>query len=422
MKRKSRSPQSRRRKQSSRTRRRSAAKCKAVSRKRVCGPIPSCRYPKAYARKEILKLAAKDENVREEFNRPLSKVNNEQLCSHLGLSTRESVQFNRVIEGRKCGPEPSHLNPNVWTKNELIDYISDRKISPLSRAKSMHREDLCALVADWSYKTRLSGSAYKLPEAEVDLYPFFKWDVKVTTRGAFIYSLLTRYPDSYFFIDPTSPSPFSSMNFSCNTQQLTIKSDLISQMKRCRVRFFFALVSLREKRDNEVGKHANFLLYDKKRNEIWHYEPLRGGKYHECETDIMFDQLEQLFKKELNPNIRFTSAPEYCPNLNLSRLIYKQKHKGFNPAGVASGLCVAVNLWMIENKLAHPNMSPPEVNAAALRAIQEHEYGALNHILNWTHQMVQLRDILLLDSKDEGISERRHLINLVIDVEKNRIG
>jgi hypothetical protein len=418
MKRKSRSPQSRRRKQSSRTRRRSAAKCKAVSRKRVCGPIPSCRYPKAYARKEILKLAAKDEDVREEFSKPLSKVSSEQLCSHLGLTTRESVQFNRVIDGRKCGPEPSRLNPNVWTKGELLNYISDHRITPSSRAKSMHREDLCALVADWSYKTRLSGTAYKLPEAGIDLYPFFNWKPDTLVKGAFVYSLLTRYPDSYFFTDQSSPFPFIGIEFNCNTRKLIVNSDLVPQMRRCKVRFFFVSIGLTDKK-----RHQNFLLYDKKRNEIWHYEPLRGGKYHECETDIMFDQLEQLFKKELNPNVKFTSAPEYCPNLNLSRLIYKQKHKGFNPAAEvpAKGLCVAVNLWMIENKLAHPNMSPPDVNAAALRAIQEHEYGALNHILNWTHQMVQLRDTLLLDSKDEGISERQHLINLVIETQKNRI-
>lgn len=414
-----RSRRSSKRKQSSKksheTRKKRSVKCKPITTKRVCGPVRSCRYPNAYSRKKILKLASRDQYIKLEFNKPLSRVSNEQLCSHLGLATKESVQFNRIINGRKCGPIPSSLNPNVWTKEELLAYISKHKISSLSRAKSMHREELCALAADWSYKHRTSKSLYKLPEAGLDLYPIFKWKEGGPITSSFIYFLLMKYPNSYFFVSPSKVN-FNGVKFNCIDQKIDIHPDLISQMKKCKVRFFFTLIGI----TRQDGKHANFLLYDKERNEIWHYEPLRGGKYYECNTDLMFVELNRLFKTELNRNIKFTTAPEYCPNLNLSRFIYKQKHKGFNPTGIATGLCIAVNLWMIENKLSHPNMSPPEVNAAAINALKEHEYGALNHILNWINRMIELRDQFLINAKDEGINERTYFAKLVRNTEKNR--
>jgi hypothetical protein len=423
MKRKSRGRSSRKRSARSR---RSLTRCKPVTKKRVCGPSPSCRYPNAYTRKEILKKASKDEDIKEEFDIPVSKIRTEQLCSHLGLTTKESVQFNRIIEGRKCGPEQSKLNPNAWTKDELLHYIYANDIFPLTKARAMHKEDLCVIAADWAYKNRTSKAEYKLPEAGIDLYPFFDWKSgsgAVSATAAFIYSLLRKYPDSYFFVDLESPSPreFHGIAYECRKEELTINPNLIPQMKKCKVRFFFTLIGLRDRKKEKVGKHANFLLYDKKLNEIWHYEPLRGGKYHECNTEPMFSELINLFKHELNPNIKFISAPEYCPKLNLSRLIYKQKHKGFNPVGISSGLCVAVNLWIVDNRLSHPNMTVAEVNTAALNALREHEYGAINHILNWIKPIIDMRDDLLSGAKNNRIKGSKYLASLVKQLERNRI-
>jgi hypothetical protein len=399
----------------------SRRKCKVVTRKKVCGPSPSCRYPNAYLRKQILKLASKDEDIKDEYG-DVTRVRNEQLCSALGLMTRESVQFNRIIEGRKCGPEPSRFNPNVWTKDELLGYIYENDIIQLTKARVMHREDLCVVVADWSYKNRKSKAEFKLPEAGTDLYPLFSWNPGPQTTPAFVYFLLTKYPDSYFFVDrSTSPAKFSGIRYKCREEQLIVNPNLISEMKKCKVRFFFTLISLRKKQEGEVGKHANLLLYDKKLNEIWHYEPLRGGKYRGCNKDPMFSELSNLFKRELNPNIKFISAPEYCPRLNLSRLIYKQKHKGFNPEGISSGLCIAVNLWMVDNRLSHPNMTVAEVNTASLKALHEHEYGAINHILNWIKQIVDLRSNLLSTSKNKRINESDYLAGLVKHIEQDRI-
>src|SRR5437016_5856849 len=89
-------------------------KCKPITRKKVCGPSRSCRYPKSYSRAELVKKALKNEDILDEFgSRRAKSLSTPQLCSHLGLATRESVQFNRIINGRKCGPEPDKWNPKV---------------------------------------------------------------------------------------------------------------------------------------------------------------------------------------------------------------------------------------------------------------------------------------------------------------------
>ena len=397
-----------------RARSRSSKRCKAVSRKRVCGPRHSCRYPKAYSRAELLRKARKDDDLLDDFgSEGIDRLSTPQLCSHLGLVTREAVQFNRVIEGRKCGPEREPNNPNVWTKAELVRYAAKHHIMPAQQAGKLHREELCVKVADWAYPHRRAAATFKIPDVPLDLYPAIEYRGNTSYVLPFIYALLKRYPDCCFYMNPDSESgrPHEGVAFDCGTEEVIVRPHLTEQMRACKKRFFFTLVALKDiPKGEHVGKHANMLLYDRKLNQVWHWEPLRAGRYHECDTDVLFKELEPLFKREVNPRLAFVDAPSYCPKLNVSRLIYKHKHKGFNPEGVATGLCVIMNLWMIDNKLAHPNLNLKQVNEAVIRALREHEYGMLNHILNWMKQFLELREMLMADADEDFVSYMRELI------------
>ena len=152
------------------------------------------------------------------------------------------------------------------------------------------------------------------------------------------------------------------------------------------------------------------LLYDRKLNQVWHWEPLRAGHYDECDTDVLFE-LEPLFKREVNPRLTFVDAPSSARSSTLLEPTHLQAQaQGLQPEGVATGLCVIMNLWMIDNKLAHPNLNLKQVNEAVIRALREHEYGMLNHILNWMKQFLELREMLMADADEDFISYMRELI------------
>lgn len=397
-----------RRKYRSRYSSRKKAKCKPISRRKICGPYKSCRYPHVYSRQQLIELAKKD--LKDDFSlKEIQSSSIPQLCSHLGLTTREAVQFNRVLEGRKCGPEPEANNPNVWTKNQLVDYVYKNNIIPnKTKAKRLHREELCVIAADWAYQHKTEDKSYQLPEAPLDLYPVIKYKGTPSYVLPFIYSLLQRYPDLCFFSGHLNPNDkrlnYNAIRWNCATQEMIISPELIDQMKNCSKRFFVFLLSLRDPGEKKVGRHANFFLYDRKLQKVWHYEPLRAGIYHKCDLSDLFSSLEILFKQKVNSKIELIAAPSYCPKLNISRLIFKQKHKGFNPEGVASGLCLIINLWILDNKLAHPELTLDEVNRKAIQALHEHEYGMLNHILNWMSKYLQLRKDL---KKEAGINNHR---------------
>jgi len=403
-----------------RSRKSTIDRCKTVTKKKVCGPTKkSCHYPNVYSRSDLVLRALNDDIVLDEFNpSQIPKLSTPQLCSFLGLASKESIKFNRVVDGRICGPDPEPSNPKVWTKDQLVSYAKTHHILKSSDAQQMSRQDLCTLVADWSYKNRTKDATFNLPQTSINIYPILEYKGKPTYTLPFIYDLLLRYSDMCFFIDPGKS--YNAVSYNCDTEEVDINPYLIREMKGCKKRFFVALVRLTESNDDHLGKHSNILLYDKKKNEVWHYEGLRKGLYHECNTWKLFGYLTGLFKKEINPKISFIDAPSYCPNLNFARLIFTQKHKGFNTEDLATGLCIIINLWILDNKFAHPDLNLKQVNEKAIKALSEHEYGMLNHILNWMHDRLENRKVLMNQAKKAKVNFRKYMWDLIYQKQLDR--
>lgn len=399
-----------------RSRKLSADRCKIVTKKKVCGPSrKSCHYPNIYSRTDIIRRALNDDIVLDEFEpEKIPKLSTPQLCSFLGLASKESIQFNRVIDGRICGPDPEPHNPKVWTKDQLLAYTKAHNILSSADAKKMSRQDLCVLVADWSYKNKTKNATFNLPEASINVYPVLEYKGKPAYTLPFIYSLLLQYSDMCLFMEPRNATySYNGIIYNCDTENVTVSPYLIREMKGCKKRFFVTLIRLKETVDDHKGVHSNLLLYDKKRNEVWHYEGLRKGLYHKCNTPKLFDHLRNLFKKEINSNISLIDAPSYCPKLNFSRLIFKQKHKGFNTEDLATGLCVIINLWILDNKFRHPDLTLKEVNERAIKALREHEYGMLNHILNWMHDRLENRKVLMRQAEKVKMNFVKYMWDLI---------
>jgi hypothetical protein len=409
------------RKTSSKSKHKRGKSCSPITRKKVCGPSrKSCLYPKIYPREKLVKKALSDDDILDEFGeKKTAKLSTPQLCTWLGLTSRESIQFNRVINKRICGPDPEPSNPKVWTKDQLLSYIKKNKIlvSP-SRAKNLSRQELCVLVADWSYNKRTKKTTFQLPHTSVNIYPVLEYKGDPSYVFPFIYGLLVKYPDTCFFMD--EKINYNGIVYDCETEKIHISPYLIREMKGCKKRFFVVLIRLTEKTDEGIGRHSNLLLYDKKHNEVWHYEGLRKGLYHECNTQILFTYLSNLFRKELNPNISFIEAPSYCPNFNLARQIYIQKQKGFDTEELAEGLCVIMNLWILDNKFSHPNLSLKEVNENAIKALNKYEYGMLNHILNWMNDRLEQRKVLVQQAKKTGMKFKKFIWRLIYTQQSDR--
>lgn len=343
----------------------------------------------------------------------IPKISTPQLCSFLGLASEDSIRFNRVVDGRICGPDPEPSNPKVWKKDQLLEYVKIHGILNSIEARKMSRQDLCVLAADWSYANKTKDTTYNLPQTSLNLYPVLEYKRQSSYTLPFIYGLLLQYPDVCFFMSPHKTGDRKGVYYNCDTEELSVNPYLIGQMKGCKTRFFIMFIRLTKTTDGHRGIHSNLLLYDKKKNEVWHYEGLRKGLYGECNTYKIFTHLQNLFKKEINPKISFIDAPSYCPKINFARLIFTQKHKGFNTEDLATGLCVIINLWILDNKLSHPDLSLKEVNEKAIKALSEHEYGMLNHILNWMHDRLENRKVLMKQAKKVGIKFKKYMRDLI---------
>jgi len=91
-----------------------------------------------------------------------------------------------VVEGKICGPDPEPTNPHVWTKDQLVSYAKTHHILRLSDAQKMSRQDLCTLVADWSYKNRTKDGTFNLPQTSINIYPILEYKGKPTYTLPFI--------------------------------------------------------------------------------------------------------------------------------------------------------------------------------------------------------------------------------------------
>ncbi len=379
---------------------RSRSPCKPLTKRKVCGPRKSCRYPNVYKRSELVKKAKLSSRVRAGYKKKIDRLSKDRLCYILKLSRLREIKKNRIIEGRICGPDKSSYNPKVWSKAQLIDYAYNNKLLSKYAANKMLKEDLCVEVAEKIRQNRLNTIPTKLPYAgrsyqkEIDYAGLPRYIVPQ------IIYLVDKYPDMTLYVSTQYKKRFYyGIRFNCD-QGVFIYSDLITQMKSTTTRFFVCFIKLNSSVDigqeNYSSGHVNCLIYDKKNNTIMLFEP--KGIWKECNSTYLENFLRGYFRVYLGHNIIVYPYSEICPKpRGITQKIAGQRGKGFIASNFPSGLCAVHNIWLLDNFLSQPESTPKEVYKQSMKLLKKEEYGMYQYFAGYIDSVLTRGELIIKD-------------------------
>jgi hypothetical protein len=175
---------------------------------------------------------------------------------------------------------------------------------------------------------------------------------------------------------------------------------LKASLKNPNIRFVVILFGIRGRNDTD---HANFFIIDKNDKTIHRYEPNTGGIYpswgNKAQTDI---DLQEFFKNEaILKGYKYHGEKETCP-YGLQRVEWQEY--GINIVQGTTGNCALWTLFMLDLRLANPDVSIDVLSHYALQQIRNS--GSFKHFIDaWGEHILSIgkeerkKKILLRNNK-----------------------
>lgn len=202
-------------------------------------------------------------------------------------------------------------------------------------------------------------------------------------------------------------------------QKLYLTDDFFENFKKCinkkDVRFIIMPLGI----EMREGSHANYLIYDKKNNEIERFEPHgssppTGLNYNPTLLDNI---LESKFK-EINANIKYISPKDYLPRIGFQLLDVSERKK--KKIGDPGGFCALWVVWYVDMRLTYKNLDRTSLVKQMIKSIKSQNVSFKNLIRNYAKNIIDIRDKILgkagIDINDwlnDQFNEKQ--INIIIE-------
>jgi len=138
---------------------------------------------------------------------------------------------------------------------------------------------------------------------------------------------------------------------------------------------------------NTSTNHANLLLYDDKRKEIYRFEPY--GKSFSKAVNHLDDKIKEIFKKALRSEFKYYSPSDFLNNTSWQTLSNENEDKVL---GDPYGYCLAWCYWFLENKLNNPDIDIKVLMEKKLSLITNNNDDKSNKILEEIRQYSHILD------------------------------
>jgi len=176
--------------------------------------------------------------------------------------------------------------------------------------------------------------------------------------------------------------------------KLYLVEDFYDNFRRCISRNDKRFVIIPLGIEMRQGSHANYLLYDKKNNEIERFEPHGsstppGLNYN---PSLLDDILEVRFK-EINNDIRYIRPKDYLPKIGFQLLdVYERNKKKIGDPG---GFCALWTIWYVDMRLTYKEMDRSDLVKKMIQTIKSQNISFKNLIRNYAKNILDIRDKIL---------------------------
>ena len=146
------------------------------------------------------------------------------------------------------------------------------------------------------------------------------------------------------------------------------------------------------------GAHGNYLIYDKKTNEIERFEPNGSGypKGFNYNGDLLDSILEKKIT-EFDKNIKYIKPKDYLPKIGFQLL--DSIEIGKDKIGDPGGFCALWSLWYADMKLTYSMYNRKKLVKYLIKYIKSNNLSFRNVIRNYSTDVVNIRDKLLKHAK-----------------------
>lgn len=366
--------------------------CSPVSRRKVCGPRRSCKYPRAWSRRELIRYS-RNKDIRRKDRKRIPGMDKTQLCSLLGLASFDDVSRYRVIGGRLCGADRSRYN-DAWSMKELVPLAKEMGVAYSSKDKFR----LCEDISKAQKAANISSQDIELPFRERELAEDIFYVGSPKFIAPFVYYLKRKHDNADFYIsEKFSDDFYLGIEYDCVTNAVVIKEDLVKQIRDGRKRFFVVYTRL----DNKGTGHVNTLFYDREEGTVTLYEPL--GKYKKCDKKRFEDFIAGFFKVYFKA--KFVPSSSVCPKLGPQKLAAQQrKQHGLRPNLERHGLCAVFNMLTIDLRLGNPGLTLAEVVAKLLKEMSNMEYSMERYIYVYIDNVLEYKTMFRDEAKRRGVN------------------
>lgn len=142
------------------------------------------------------------------------------------------------------------------------------------------------------------------------------------------------------------------------------------------------------------GSHANYLIYDKKTNEIERFEPHGANtppKFN-YSPKVLDDILEEKFK-EMEPKIKYIRPQDYLPKIGFQIMdVYEYKKKRIGDPG---GFCALWSIWYADMRVTYENLERKKLVEIMINTLKEKNISFKNMIRNYGMSIIKIRDEIL---------------------------
>lgn len=142
------------------------------------------------------------------------------------------------------------------------------------------------------------------------------------------------------------------------------------------------------------GSHANYLLYDKKNNEIERFEP------HGQNTPLglnynpsLLDNILEVRFTEIDSKIKYIRPKDYLPKIGFQLLdVYERNKKKIGDPG---GFCALWVIWYIDMRLTYKEIDRKILVKKMIQTIRSQNISFKNLVRNYAKNILDIRDKML---------------------------
>lgn len=291
----------------------------------------------------------------------------------------------------------------IQTEKDICEVIVEKKIKNIINISSKNINDCIK-----SYPIKINKQCIKISESEkvnfcsyvgitLDIlvgliYLLNKFKNACTTiSNNFIYN--KDLCDYYASIGVKTNYKCEFLNFEIIWifKRLFFSSDFENNFKKCvqnkKKRFIIIPLGI----ELEIGSHANYLIFDKKLNEIERFEPYGAKSPSKFDYDPqLLDNYLKIKFQEINEKINFIPPENYIPKISFQYLeIFEQKTKNLGDPG---GFCAVWSVWYTEMRMTYPDIDRKQLVKMLLREIRIENISFKNLIRNYSKNITDIRD------------------------------